>query len=53
MPVRRDKDKNGHYFAWGKHGHHYFKKGNKRSEGVQLARAKKQGRAIQYSKNKP
>ena len=52
MPVREGKDKKGHYFAWGKHGHHYyFKKGNKRSEGIQHGRAAKQGRAVKRSQS--
>ena len=47
MPVKRGKDKQGCFFRFGRHGKkYYFNPKNKISIGVQLARAKLQGRAI-------
>ena len=52
MPVRKGKDKKGHYYAWGSSGHHYYyKKGNKISEGIAKAKAARQGRAVKRSQS--
>lgn len=50
MPIMDGKDKKGFFIRFGITGKkYYYKKGNKRSEGIARAKAKKQGKAIKWS----
>lgn len=49
MPVRRSKDRQGTFYAWGNQKRYYYKPGNERSRRKAKSRAIKQGIAITYS----
>ena len=52
MPAKKDKDSNGLFWRWGSKGKkYYFRKGNPISEGIAKARAKRQGRVINWRKH--
>ena len=52
MPVIRGKDDKGLYFKYGSKGHkYYYIKNDKESRTKAQNKAKKQGRAIEWSKH--
>ena len=52
MPLVKGKDKEGHFYRWGRHGkRYYYEVGNKLSEMEASWRALRQGKVIEMRMN--
>ena len=52
MPLVKGKDKEGHFYRWGRHGkRYYYQVGNKLSEMEASWRALRQGKVIEMRMN--